>query len=215
MFNRNLTDKDQANELFNSYPILFLDLLIIQDQDFSGCLANCSNKGVCTVFDDDKIGCLCDVGFKGHACETNKHVCSSAPCQNNATCIEIEDLHNETSSYICKCRSNLFYGERCEKKVKVCANITCSHNGICFDNDSLPECKCWTNYNGAECEIKSYQLLVIEAVIKITVNLAICLLVAFLVLVLLIDYETHVHDNLVRIIRTRSFIQWHLVYRRN
>lgn len=51
--------------LSESNPTLLLGLLSQGDQDMSGCLSNCSNRGVCGIDDQDKFGCVCEKYFRG------------------------------------------------------------------------------------------------------------------------------------------------------
>lgn len=51
--------------LSESNPKLLLGLLSQGDQDMSGCLSNCSNRGVCGINDQNKFGCNCEEYFRG------------------------------------------------------------------------------------------------------------------------------------------------------
>jgi hypothetical protein len=105
--------------------------------DMSGCIVNCTNQGSC-VFDSEnnKFKCACNAYFSGLACQLDTRACSSNPCLNNATCVDVYSNSTSNSSSVvdskfrCECQSN-YEGAYCETKINICANETCSSNGNC------------------------------------------------------------------------------------
>ncbi|XP_028921673.1 lactadherin isoform X2 [Ornithorhynchus anatinus] len=79
------------------------------------CFPNpCLNNGECEVLTDSHRGdvfaqyfCKCPVGYKGIHCQENENECSSKPCLNGGTCLDLE------GDYACKCRSP-FLGKTCK-----------------------------------------------------------------------------------------------------
>ena len=78
--------------------------------------------------------------------------CSSGPCRNRGTCI---DLHGD---FICRC-SESYYGTSCEHAVprntasKACESSPCGNQGICMNVP--PEnyfCACQRPYLGKNCQ---------------------------------------------------------------
>lgn len=63
--NSNSSIKDPLALLSESNPKLLLQILSLDGQDLSGCLANCSNRGVCGMDDNNKFGCTCQEFFRG------------------------------------------------------------------------------------------------------------------------------------------------------
>ena len=189
-------------QLATSSPKLMINILSLSGQDLTGCLSNCSNNGVCGINADSKFVCNCQEYFVGDACQTDTRACSYFPCQNGGICSEVIVL-NEPNTFNCSCNASLFYGTRCESKIDLCAGISCSLQGKCFDVINKPVCKCFDNYNGSECEVKSETLKIIESTINVMSNVAISVIVCFFVAVMAIDYFTFIHAALVQLIKAK------------
>jgi hypothetical protein len=134
---------------------------------------------------------MCHLGFTGYFCETNINLCSSNPCLFNSSCLDHYSSFDKFE-YKCICK-NGYEGKNCQNKINKCVDKDCSNNGLCItdieSNESV--CKCVLYYSGANCEIKSQNLIEIEYKIKITVIIAIIVLsLLFITLVLndLINY---------------------------
>lgn len=155
--------------------------------DITGCLQNCSNSGTC-VFNDEteKIECDCDTGFYGSSCDKSKSLCSSSPCRNNGTCVDVAG--NETGFY-CICDRRYFYGVNCEWEVDVCTNLTCKNKGICKKNEETlePECSCLKYYSGGECQVMSQTLKIIKNVISASSIIAIIIICLFYLMIIMCD----------------------------
>ena len=65
--------------------------------------------------------CLCGVG---RYCETDVDYCSSSPCLNNATCLDLVD------SFRCLCPAGLT-GARCGTSLDACSSSPCQHDAVC------------------------------------------------------------------------------------
>jgi WD40 repeat protein len=160
--------------------------LLNSNYDMGGCLVNCTNHGSC-VFDsaNNKFLCVCDAYFTGTACEIDTRACSSSPCLNNATCV---DLYSNSSASVFSCECGLDYeGVYCQNKINVCANETCSSNGVCEDVNSLPKCKCFSMYEGEKCGTQSNQLKTIQSLISMTSVIAIIVIVCFYLMIIVMD----------------------------
>ncbi|CAF1040129.1 unnamed protein product, partial [Brachionus calyciflorus] len=138
--------------------------LITSKIDVNYCIQNCSNNGKCKVLDSLKYVCECNENYVGSTCQYKTLPCSSNPCLYNGTCENIL-LEN---SYKCEClkdknQNEIYYGQNCEFKSNPCQNETCSNNGYCFDSENNAKCKCFSMFSGEKCEIKSKEIIVIEA----------------------------------------------------
>jgi hypothetical protein len=159
----------------------------------SGCIVNCTNHGSC-VFDSasNTYSCACSVFFTGKACQTDTRACSSSPCLNNATCVDIFSNSTTNSSSIggsgfsCDCQKG-YEGVYCESKINVCANETCSGNGNCVDMNNLPKCKCFSMYEGEKCSIQSSELNTIKSLISMSSIIAIVVITCFYLMILIMD----------------------------
>uniref|UniRef100_A0A8C3BSH1 Milk fat globule EGF and factor V/VIII domain containing n=1 Tax=Cairina moschata TaxID=8855 RepID=A0A8C3BSH1_CAIMO len=77
----------------------------------------CHNNGECQlvpnrgdVFTD--YVCKCPAGYDGVHCQNNKNECSSQPCKNGGTCLDLD------GDYTCKCPSP-FFGRSCHVRCAV------------------------------------------------------------------------------------------------
>ncbi|XP_049762055.1 lactadherin isoform X3 [Elephas maximus indicus] len=81
--------------------------------------SQCLNGGTCLVeMDNAPFYCLCPEGFTGPTCnETEKGPCLPNPCQHDAKCKVIDDLHRGDifTPYICKCPQG-YAGIHCETR---------------------------------------------------------------------------------------------------
>ena len=167
-----------------SDPATIINLMANLDQDFTPCLTNCSNNGVCQMdVSLLKLVCSCNDYFTGSGCNIDSRPCSNSPCLNNATCI---NMNSTAKSYLCQC--NEFYtGTNCESSIDLCQNETCSSNGKCSMIDYKPKCKCYQYYAGDKCEIQEQALATIKKIANIAMILAILIISFFCVLVLMSD----------------------------
>ena len=149
------------------------------------CLGNCSSSGFCTLQPPlyTKYACMCDANFYGQACEYNMLACSSYPCLNQGTCIDMtimqsNDTNTNTNTstslelshiFKCECRNTTF-GDYCEKSIDLCLNYSCSSpHGHCLmmqqqnmNMNMAPVCKCNIDYSGEHCETeKSYHKVIV------------------------------------------------------
>ena len=160
--------------------------LFTRNIDINNCLGNCSRNGVCSFSQiDNKFVCTCNPYYSGPTCSIDTRPCSSNPCLNQGICIQ--NLTNPNGfSYHCDC--GLFYkGSLCEYKVDVCKNETCSGNGNCVDFNNKPKCVCFSSYEGESCATMSESLKTTKNVISTASIIAICVLVCFYLIFLLLD----------------------------
>ncbi|XP_052803933.1 adhesion G protein-coupled receptor E2-like isoform X2 [Mya arenaria] len=71
--------------------------------------------------------------------------CSSAPCQNEATCVD------NVNKYTCTCKAG-YHGVNCEIEVYECSSNPCSNGGTCNDVIAGYSCTCMPGYQGTHCE---------------------------------------------------------------
>ena len=154
--------------------------------DLSACLSNCSNQGICVFGFQNKYICQCNEFRTGVSCQSDTRPCSSGPCLNNGNCSNI----NNDTSFQCTCQNELYYGIYCENKIDLCLNSTiCTQNqGHCQMNGTQPNCKCFSDYSGINCDIKSASLIIKKSIISASTIIAIAVLVCFAILVFCFDY---------------------------
>ena len=114
-----------------------------------GCLAAAIGLGFSLV---GEKSVTCDHEPKVIQEERKMNACSSGPCRNRGTCI---DLHGD---FICGCSEN-YYGTSCEHPVprntasNACESSPCGNQGICINTP--PEdnfCACQMPYFGKNCQ---------------------------------------------------------------
>jgi preprotein translocase subunit SecG len=137
--------------------------------------------------------CECNQYKTGGACQSDSRPCSSNPCLNNATCLNVINQMNQ-SKFQCNCSNpNLYYGIFCENKFDLCQNSSvCFNNqGYCVVNDTQPMCKCLMGYSGVNCEILSSALSAKKVITKTTTIIAIVVMGLFILLVIFFDYTKY------------------------
>ncbi|XP_005415083.2 PREDICTED: protein delta homolog 1 [Chinchilla lanigera] len=96
--------------------------------------------------------CICEDGWDGKLCDIDIRACTSTPCGNNSTCM---DLGN--GQYECACVPG-YSGKDCQRKDGPCAinGSPCQHGGTCVDDEgraSHASCLCPPGFSGSFCEI--------------------------------------------------------------
>ena len=189
----NLNSTFNFSQLSNFQTINLLN----SNYDLSGCIVNCSNRGLCK-FDlvNNNFICSCNsIYLSGYACQIDTRPCSSNPCLNNATCVDYSNsgyynmsriINANSSSFYCLC-DQYYKGTYCESKIDVCLNETCSSNGNCFDLNNKAKCKCFSMYSGDKCESESNELKTVKTIISLASILAIIILVLFYSCFVLMD----------------------------
>ncbi|XP_053377701.1 neurocan core protein-like [Mercenaria mercenaria] len=71
-------------------------------------------------------------------------MCSTSPCKNNGTCVEVGD------NYTCSC-SDGFKGRNCEE-LDMCSTSPCKNNGTCVEVGDNYTCSCSDGFKGRNCE---------------------------------------------------------------
>ncbi|XP_021564355.1 protein delta homolog 1 [Carlito syrichta] len=96
--------------------------------------------------------CICPDGWDGELCDIDVRACTSTPCANNGTCVNLDDGH-----YECSCAPG-YSGKDCHKKDGPCVinGSPCQHGGTCVDDEgraSHASCLCPPGFSGNFCEI--------------------------------------------------------------
>ncbi|KAI8512856.1 calcium ion binding [Branchiostoma belcheri] len=71
--------------------------------------------------------------------------CSSAPCQNNATC------QDQANGFTCQCVPG-YTGTLCEIDIDECSSAPCQNQATCQDQINSFTCQCVPGYTGTLCE---------------------------------------------------------------
>ncbi|XP_019639757.1 PREDICTED: fibropellin-1-like [Branchiostoma belcheri] len=71
--------------------------------------------------------------------------CSSAPCQNQATC------QDQINGFTCQCAPG-YAGTLCETDIDDCIGVTCQNGAVCHDEFNSITCQCVPGYTGTLCE---------------------------------------------------------------
>lgn len=135
-----------------------------------------------------KIVCACLQYFTGPACDIDIRPCSNTACLNEGTCTNVIDhVTADFTGYTCNC-SYPFYGQNCELKIDLCKNKNCSNHGICqVINSTEVVCKCFSMYEGINCEIESTKLKVTQRVTSAASIIAILTIIMFYLLIVACD----------------------------
>ncbi|XP_003509916.1 protein delta homolog 1 isoform X1 [Cricetulus griseus] len=105
-------------------------------------------NGVC----EEPWQCICKNGWDGDLCDIEMPACTSTPCANNGTCVDLEK-----GQYECSCAPG-FSGKDCQNKAGPCVinGSPCQHGGACVDDEgraSHASCLCPPGFSGNFCEI--------------------------------------------------------------
>ena len=160
----------------------------MESSDFGiiNCLKNCSDHGSCQFsLLEYNFVCICEQYYYGLSCEYDSRACSTSPCLNNATCVDIPS----NGSYTCLC-SSFYTGNECETRIDNCKNVTCSNRGECLLNNREFEnatCKCYNDYFGDYCQEETASLKLVKKAISASSIIAILTIICFYLLILISD----------------------------
>ncbi|CAF0915990.1 unnamed protein product [Brachionus calyciflorus] len=214
LINKNLTTElssTKVNSGQNDFKSLShiekVNILGNVDYDFSGCLLNCSNHGICKLI-GRKYSCKCDEGFSGSSCSLNQKLCAlEKKCLNFGTCVDTLEFNNQTnnfdSNYKCLCHED-YYGRNCENEIDLCENVNCSGYGYCkmikaSNQTKIANCVCFQNYLGQNCETKSEYLINVNNFIRTSSIIGILFLISIYLLFILNDVTNIFSKSLVKI----------------
>ncbi|XP_074656942.1 protein jagged-2-like [Tubulanus polymorphus] len=122
------------------------DILCNKDLNYCGTHKPCVNGGICSHSKISEYVCACPEGFTGTNCEIAFHACSSDPCQNGGTCVELNGY------YVCTCKPG-WIGANCEIDMDECASNPCLNHGTCIDQVNGYTCDCPDGWQGPRCQL--------------------------------------------------------------
>lgn len=107
----------------------------------------CQNGATCVSKPGGGYTCICVNGWAGQNCTENVNDCSSAACENGATC------HDRVGHFYCECTPDKT-GLLCQLD-NGCYNNPCHPNATCDPSpvDGRPVCTCPPGFSGADCSI--------------------------------------------------------------
>lgn len=118
----------------------------------SACDSNpCYHGGVCMAIRSISMTsytCQCAPGYTGPQCTWSVQGCSSHPCQNNATCV---DLSND-GMFICDCLPG-YQGATCSQILDACHSNPCQNDGQCVQATQGYTCRCSGYFYGETCQL--------------------------------------------------------------
>lgn len=183
------SDEFSFKGLFHELDLkTIISLLTDKKLDLTGCLTNCSNRGLCGFTKENKLSkCLCHSDYFGSYCHSSKLSCLFSPCLNNGTCIDEYNPLNNKYEYKCKC-SEYYNGKYCDKKIDLCKHEQCSNHGVCVQNKiNKIHCDCLYNYHGNKCQHESDHLQKIKIVKSTSLYISIFIIVSLYLIVILND----------------------------
>lgn len=118
-------------------------------EDKDECALGFCKNGVCTNLNGDYY-CHCDENYSGKNCSILGDPCEFFPCENNGTCMPVENQF----SYTCNC-SDPWTGQNCEMRIDPCEFAPCNNSGLCISNEENTNftCDCEPPYEGEFCDI--------------------------------------------------------------
>lgn len=150
----------------NLYPKCYCDVGGWGDTCFALCCKNCSSTGWCSRYGDTEY-CECARSYTGEYCQdlknSNVPTTTSKPVEecNNNTCMQDNTV---TDTPVEKCINNT-----CLQK------DACYNGGVChIDAKCASRCKCPTEYEGEQCEIKSATHLEQKTCSEVCTNGTVC-----------------------------------------
>ncbi|XP_060555347.1 protein jagged-1b-like [Ruditapes philippinarum] len=110
----------------------------------------CGEHGLCTSRPGGRFDCSCAVGFTGQYCHENINDCSSSPCYNSGTCVDL------INSYQCICGDG-WEGALCNINKNDCDPNPCRNDGNCIDLVAGYACQCKSGWKGKTCTLRDSQ----------------------------------------------------------
>ena len=112
-------------------------------------MKKCRGNGECYKFNQEET-CCCFPGFTGTDCSIEINPCTMANCQNNGTCVVIDNSFD----YKCNCKPG-YTGEHCMNEINECESNPCKNNAKCYDRIDSYECACQNGFTGKNCDERS------------------------------------------------------------
>ena len=81
-------------------------------------------------------------------------VCSSNPCQNGATCFDVNNPATQggINTFVCTCAAG-YSGTTCQTVIDTCASQPCLNGATCTATVNLYTCNCSLGWYGQQCQL--------------------------------------------------------------
>uniref|UniRef100_H3BHZ4 Crumbs cell polarity complex component 2 n=1 Tax=Latimeria chalumnae TaxID=7897 RepID=H3BHZ4_LATCH len=102
-----------------------------------------------------EAGLILKYFLTGALCSEYVHKCSSAPCQNNGTCVELDHDYN----CMCPDQPVVYIGKNCEHLYNKCSIHPCPNNSSCSSTPGLANynCSCTLGATGLDCYVQLHK----------------------------------------------------------
>jgi hypothetical protein len=127
--------------------------------------------------------CLCPQGtvFLNGSCRGQ---CTSSPCQNSGTCIDLVD------GFECECIAG-YEGVSCGIDTNECMSLPCQNDGVCEDGINRYTCNCSDGFEGLDCDVLSSGIAGSDNTTVIVASVGVALVCLLLLIAIILYKKRH------------------------